>query len=103
MFNHYKTMVVDYEAMQACLDQHAEQGWKLKSVTPDSWRRVLNVKAPSTPGEPLDAHDSGAPEEELVASYYLLVFVRDDEPVHERGRATAAEAVPESGFTFPEF
>jgi len=100
MAGRYKTIVVDYEAMQACLDQHSEQGWKLKSVSVDSWRRVVNVRSAAAE-QAVTSRDSGAPEEEIVASYYLLVFVRDDDPRPERGRAAAQ--MQEKGFSIPEF
>ena len=38
----YKTAVTDYEGMQGLLDSHAEQGWLLFSVTPDTWRRMVS-------------------------------------------------------------
>lgn len=90
----YKTMVTDYEGMQRILDEHAEQGWRLFSVTPDTWRKVVG----SDHG--MDAPQFGAIEAhampEYSASYYLLLFVRD-EYVEESGRmASLMEAFPAS-------
>ena len=35
----YKRLVTDYEGMQAALDTHAAQGWRLASLTPATWRK----------------------------------------------------------------
>ncbi len=87
----YKTAVTDYEGMQGVLDAHATQGWRLFSVTPDTWRKSV------APEDGLDR----APFEELAppgdvtqeysASYYLLVFQREDSAVDELMAATAEE------------
>ncbi len=74
----YKTAVTDYEGMQGTLDTHASQGWNLLSVTPDTWRRNSGSGQgmESAPFEQLE----GASVVEYSASYYLLVFERDDVP-----------------------
>ena len=74
----YKTVVTDYEGLQTCLDTHATQGWRLLSLSPDTWRKSL----PSGDGDedaPFNSLASGGkPTIEYSASYYLLVFHRDD-------------------------
>ena len=90
----YKTVVTDYEGMQAVLDSHAMQGWRLFSATPDTWRKS------AAPGDGIDR----APFEELTqpgdvtqeysASYYLLVFHREDNFVDDLLAATAEEPLP---------
>jgi len=72
----YKTAVTDYEGLQGTLDTHAAQGWKLLSLTPDTWRRNSGSGAglETAPFEQLE----GASVIEYSASYYLLVFERDD-------------------------
>jgi len=97
----YKTVVVDYEAMQSCLDLHAEQGWRLMSVTPDAWRRVMNSHGITV--QSMGVKTSDAPEEELIASYYLLVFMREDDNRYELGRASASEERPDRSFTLPDY
>ena len=87
----YKTTVTDYEGMQAVLDAHTMQGWRLFSAAPDTWRKS------TAPNDGLDR----APFEELTppgdrtqeysASYYLLIFQRDDNSVEELLAATAEE------------
>ena len=70
----YKTIVTDYEGMQGVLDTHAEQGWQLFSLTPDTWRRSLseNSDLEQSPFEELATQNRGT--REYSASYYLLVF-----------------------------
>ena len=96
----YKTVVIDYEGMQACLDQHSEQGWMLHTVSPDSWRKVAGLERETHAG------DEGGPnrdEEEYVASYYLLVFVREDDPQFDMGLAAATQELPETGYPLRGF
>ncbi len=89
----YKTAVTDYEGMQGTLDTHASQGWKLLSVTPDTWRRNAGS------GQGMDA----APFEQLEgdtvveysASYYLLVFERDDALGEDSRLAALEEVLPQ--------
>ncbi len=88
----YKTVVTDYEGMQGALDTHAAQGWRLFSIAPDTWRKTVaadsGMEAP--PFDDLEMQ----PVQEYSASYYLLVFARD-EPREKRPRAAALqEALP---------
>ncbi len=90
----YKTAVTDYEGLQGCLDTHAAQGWRLFSVSPDTWRKSL----PSADGDeaaPFNTLTSGGKAtEEYSASYYLLVFQKDEfADVLERA-ASAEEDLP---------
>lgn len=73
----YKTAVTDYEGMQRILDTHSELGWKLFSVTPDTWRKTMadDDAMESPPFQELNTHGR---TQEYSASYYLLVFQRDD-------------------------
>lgn len=89
----YKTAVTDYEGMQGILDTHASQGWKLLSVTPDTWRRNAGSGQgmESAPFEQLE----GASVIEYSASYYLLVFERDDAPGEDTLLAALEEALPQ--------
>jgi hypothetical protein len=72
----YKTMLTDFEGMQGVLDSHAAQGWRLFSLAPDTWRKVVATDRgmESPPFDDLDTQ----PLQEYCASYYLLVFARDD-------------------------
>lgn len=94
----YKTVVTDYEGMQGVLDMHSAQGWRLFSLTPDTYRK----SAPSgmgdgdaSPFDELATH--GAPAtQEYSASYYLLVFQRDDTGEESGRLASLEEAFPVS-------
>lgn len=90
----YKTAVTDYEGMQAVLDMHAMQGWKLFSVSPDTWRKSVapNDGIDRAPFEDLPV--PGDMTQEYSASYYLLVFQREDDTVEELLAATAEEPLP---------
>lgn len=93
----YKSVVSDYEGMQALLDTHAAQGWRLFSVTPDTWRKSVASEGDDRP--PFDElTTSGKPSEEYSASYYLIIFERDEflDP-HERA-ASAEESLPRHFF-----
>jgi len=84
----YKTCVTDYEGMQAALDTHVSQGWRLFSITPDTWRRsIVTLEGDEAPFEGLSGSSSG---HEYSASYYLLVFQRE-EYLDEGGFAAMAE------------
>ncbi len=85
----YKTAVTDYEGMQRVLDTHAEQGWKLFSVTPDTWRKSIagDEGMDSPPFQELNPHGH---TQEYSASYYLLVFQRDD-LLQEQGSLNAMQ------------
>jgi hypothetical protein len=72
----YKTVVTDYEGMQGTLDTHSAQGWRLFSLTPDTWRKMSGGGRGMEP-PPFDDLDT-QPTQEYSASYYLLVFVIDD-------------------------
>lgn len=89
----YKTAVTDYEAMQGVLDTHASQGWKLMSVTADTWRRNSGT------GEGMEAAPfeqlEGASVVEYSAIYYLLVFERDDSLGEDSRLAALEEALPQ--------
>ncbi len=84
----YKTVVTDYEGMQGILDTHAAQGWQLFSAAPDTWRRMASAGGSMTP-PPFDDLDT-QPVQEYSASYYLLIFTRD-EPLDEPDRLAALE------------
>ena len=92
----YKTAVTDYEGMQGALDSHAEQGWTLFSVTPDTWRRSLseNSDLEQSPFEELATQNRGT--REYSASYYLLVFVSDESPGGVESYAAAEQPLPYS-------
>ena len=84
-------MVTDYEGMQGVLDMHALQGWRLFSVSPDTWRKSIapNDGMERPPFEELTP--PGDSTQEYSASYYLLVFQREDNTVEELLAATAEE------------
>ena len=76
----YKTVVTDYEGMQGVLDAHSAQGWRLFSADAGHLAQVgrsatRGMEQP--PFEELDAHEQQGTQE-YSASYYLLVFARDD-------------------------
>jgi hypothetical protein len=96
----YKSVLVDYEGLQDSLDTHAQQGWKLVSANPDTWRKVDNILGVS---EILGSRSSERPATEYCASYYLLIFVRDDDQEFDRAHAATAEEEEFSGFTLPEY
>lgn len=94
----YKTVVTDYEGMQGVLDMHSAQGWRLFSLTPDTYRKSIPsgmADGDASPFEELATH--GAPAtQEYSASYYLLVFQRED-ALEDTGRlASLEEAFPAS-------
>lgn len=88
----YKTAVTDYEGMQGVLDLHAEQGWLLFSVTPDTWRRMVSETSgmEQSPFEELDTRSQAM--REYSATYYLLVFQSDEG--HEALESYAAVQEP---------
>jgi hypothetical protein len=94
----YKTVVTDYEGMQDILTTHAGQGWQLKSATPDTWRflvsNTLGLHMPTTKEEP-----EHVVTRELSASYYLLIFEREND-LH-RGRLTES-ASEDLSYTLPD-
>lgn len=89
----YKTVVTDYEGMQGLLDSHAEQGWRLFSVSPDTWRKSMgqNAGMEPPPFEELSAPGLG---QEYSASYYLLVFQSDDVQDTREALAAAEQPLP---------
>jgi len=90
----YKTIVTDYEGMQGILDMHAEQGWLLFSVTPDTWRRTVSETSgmDSSPFEELDTESRAM--REYSASYYLLVFQSEERLEDRESYAAAQEPLP---------
>ena len=92
----YKTAVTDYEGMQGILDTHAEQGWELFSLTPDTWRRSLseNSDLEQSPFEELATQNRGT--REYSASYYLLVFQSDEKRDTTESYAAAEQPLPYS-------
>jgi hypothetical protein len=98
----YKTLVTDYEGMQGILDAHSIQGWRLFSVTPDTWRKS------SAPQDGIDRPpfeelaQPGDVTQEYSASYYLLVFQHDDNVVDELLAASAEEPLPAMQGAFEE-
>lgn len=77
----YKTAVVDYEGMQECLDQHAAQGWRLFCVNADTWRKVESTGlGDPPPAGPLRVGGEASSADVYSASYYLLVFMREEDP-----------------------
>ena len=87
----YKTVVTDYEGMQGILDSHSEQGWRLFSLTPDTWRRTFSESSgmEQSPFEELDTESRAM--REYSASYYLLVFQRDEGREMREAYAAAEE------------
>ena len=96
----YKSVLVDYEGLQGALDSHSEQGWKLVSANPDTWRKVGDGAGVS---EILGSTSSGRPAEEYCASYYLLIFSRDDDPPFDRALESAAEEIDSTNYKFPDY
>ncbi len=92
----YKTAVTDYEGMQGVLDTHAEQGWELFSLTPDTWRRSMseNSDLEQSPFEELATQNRGT--REYSASYYLLVFQSDEKRDTTESYAAAEHPLPYS-------
>jgi len=89
----YKSVVTDYEGMQAQLDTHAAQGWRLFSVTPDTWRKSTGSAGSDSP--PFDElSTSTAPTQEYSASYYLIIFERDEYADLGERAASAEESFP---------
>ena len=93
----YKTVVSDYEGMQGVLDTHSEQGWVLFSLTPDTWRRTVS-ESDGMDQSPFEELDSGSRAmREYSASYYLLVFQREDRLETREAYASAEEPLAYSG------
>ena len=90
----YKTAVTDYEGMQGVLDAHAEQGWLLFSVTPDTWRRMVSETSgmEHSPFEELAVQNQAM--REYSATYYLLVFQSDEGRDTRESYAAAEEPLP---------
>ena len=89
----YKTVVTDYEGMQGLLDAHAAQGWRLFSVAPDTWRKSVGQDSGMEP-PPFEELNAPGGSQEYSASYYLLVFQRDDTLDPREALATAEQALP---------
>ena len=97
----YKTVVTDYEGMQGALDTHSIQGWRLFSVTPDTWRKSLGTETGMEHRAFEELSAPGDMTQEYSASYYLVVFQREDNTVDELLAATAEE--PLSAAILPGF
>jgi len=97
----YKTAVTDYEGLETCLNSHAAQGWRLATLNADTWRKSLPTG--DQDGMPFASLASdGVPSIEYSASYYLVVFQRDDYgDVLEL--ANAAEEQPSHGGEYSRF
>ncbi len=104
----YKTAVADYEGMQEVLTTNGAEGWRLVSVTPDTYRMT-----PSTPGGEdslrigtvaIEELPGGQGTREYSASYYLLVFERQDDPSSVRTLEAASESIEfPHHFALPEY
>src|SRR5579872_5050916 len=91
----YKTAVVDYEGMQECLDQHSAQGWRLFCVNADTWRKVEGESLGGTaPHGALGVSSDSSAADVYSASYYLLVFVREEDPLRDTSLAEAVKEIP---------
>ena len=88
----YKTILTDFEGMQGVLDAHAAQGWRLFSLAPDTWRKQDSNGRGMTP-PPFDGLDT-QPAQEYCASYYLLVFVMDEDAGRHRPPRLPAATLP---------
>jgi len=79
--------------MQSILDTHAEQGWRLFSLSPDTWRKTLaGDDGMDTP--PFEELNPRGHTQEYSASYYLLVFQRDDLLADQGSLAAMEELFP---------
>jgi hypothetical protein len=88
----YKTVVTDYEGLQRCLDDYADSGWRLFSVQPDTWRKVVGTEPDGDPLEALGA-PAGEPTSEYSASYYLIILYREDGAEHQVAAHAQSEEV----------
>ncbi len=89
----YKSLVTDYEGLQANLDTHTSQGWRLFSVTPDTWRKSADPGgSDSAPFDELST--AGKATSEYSASYYLVIFEREEYIGDNDLAATAEESYP---------
>ena len=95
----YKRLLTDYEGLQGCLDIHSEQGWRLVSVTPDTFRKSIAAK-PEGDGISLDdfGGDGGQPLNEYTASYYLVILSREGDRESEEHEAAMEEQLPYTSF-----
>ena len=95
----YKRLLTDYEGLQGCLDIHSEQGWRLVSVTPDTFRKSIAAK-PEGDGLSLDdfGGDGGQPLNEYTASYYLVILSREGDREAEEHDAAMEEQLPYTSF-----
>jgi hypothetical protein len=93
MTKYYKSVVVDNEGLQTTLDRYAEQGWTLHSIAPHTMRRV-SLASPIP-----DADDM----EELVATYYLLIFFHEDVSRYQLTLEEEKEPLSAQGFSLPDF
>lgn len=89
----YKTVLTDYEGLQDALESHSEQDWKLVSANPDTWRKAEVIPGVS---EMMGSASADRPAEEYSASYYLLIFSREEDLPHGRSHeaATISEDLP---------
>ena len=88
--------------MQETLSVYGAQGWKLVSVTPDTWRTVSG-KLGSPDSLNLNPSPSDSSEREFSASYYLLVFERQGDLVHGVAQESASETLEYPDFSLPDF
>jgi len=96
----YKTVVTDYEGMQGTLDAHSSQGWRLFSVTPDTYRKSVSSAGEGREVLPFEELDTrGLAQVEYSASYYLLVFVRDDPALLPLREAAAEQPLEIAGLS----
>jgi hypothetical protein len=103
----YKTIVTDYEGMQESLLVYGSQGWKLVSVSPDTWRIVVSKLGDSDTlglGSAGSLADSNLlNSQELSASYYLLVFEREDDIPVAVAHESAVESLDVPDFSLPDY
>ena len=92
----YKSVITDYEGLQAVLDSHAAQGWRLFSVSVDTWRKSADSNGIGNP--PFGELSNGKPVPEYSASYYMVVFEREDYLESSERAIAAEESLPRHFF-----
>jgi hypothetical protein len=97
----YKTIVTDYEGMQDALSVYGAQGWRLASVTPDT-HRIVSGKPGVDVGLSLNP-SSDSSHREISASYYLLVFERQGEPLVGIASEAASASLDYPEFSLPDY
>jgi hypothetical protein len=93
MLTHYKTLVVEYEAMQSALDHYAQEGWRLHSVTAHSQRST----------KPDSGNEGNNTTNITETIQYLLIFLRDDRMRYDLTLAAEEEPLESQGFSLPEY